>query len=134
MKAFLYAGAALMASAIIYGLTDYKASGNNSEFKNLYKAKQSITKENLATEKKIEGDAVNKTSVPVKASNNENEMDVQGSNASTPNNTGRKSAVTKKKKILSYKLFSRAALDERYIVKTLSADSTANKASSIEKH
>jgi hypothetical protein len=106
MKSILYVGAALMISASIYGFVDYNRTSNRKEFLNMYKSKDPATvsvtipqtneitpkKEMVAVEKVIE----ETTPTVLK------KINIPG-----------KKYKTVKKKELSYKLFSRAALDER---------------------
>ena len=54
MKSILYAGAALMIGASVYGFVDYRQNSRNTEFKNLYEEKQpALTPEVPKTEKAI---------------------------------------------------------------------------------
>jgi hypothetical protein len=142
MKSILYVGATLMIGASIYGFVDYKQTSHKKEFKEMYveektdgpvvapspnntepvvarvidkvvnkKTRPAVTKEirtekaetvpvikPLADEEKMNSSAttaIEKTSVTVIPSKENN--------------------VVKKKRKLSTKLFSRGALDERYI-------------------
>jgi len=151
MKAFLYAGAALMASAVVYGLVDYKTSSHNKEFRNLYKTEeQANTKTNhfeapreIVTEKtkeetSHEAYAKNSASIDVGKKNtagNKNVVNtVDPGRAASINMTSSKSFLSKKKKVLTYRLFSRAALDEKYLEKALPVDSATKNINHIEKH
>ena len=138
MKAILYAGAVLMAGASIYGFIDYKNSSRNKAFKNLYNTTETpvltevkeppaetnssvIKKEATATKKSNTVTADNKTSViateektkviATKMTTNPVEP-LKTEFASTVKLTPKPSSV-KRRKVISTKLFSRAALDER---------------------
>lgn len=128
MKAFIYTGAAIMAGAVIYGLIDYKTSSNAKEFKNLYKTEEQVKKEDVANTATGKSQT---TFVPVAIFNDDNKIDMKPTSVktSTANTSGQKS-VLKKKKVLNYKLFSRAALDEKYIQP---ADSATRKISRSDK-
>ncbi len=121
MKSILYVGATLMIGASIYGFVDYKKTNHNKEFADMYdenEAKEPLTivtkdrkeagikKESVSNEKPVAKDEKNaietknikKTIVDVKIS--------------------KKSVVQKKekkKRRFNSKLFSRGALDERYV-------------------
>ncbi|MBL0233620.1 MAG: hypothetical protein IPQ08_08135 [Chitinophagaceae bacterium] len=53
MKKMLYAGAALMIGASIYGFVDYKRTSQKKEFKTLYSEKKQVEKPNLTDEKTV---------------------------------------------------------------------------------
>ncbi len=117
MKSILYAGAALMIGASIYGFVDYSRASNKKEFKDMYTvekekpavitqktgtdqpAKVAIQKENKTDEKK------NATS----ANMNREEVD-ESEKFADEKKEGKK--VKKGKRKLSTKLFSRAPLRE----------------------
>jgi hypothetical protein len=106
MKSILYVGATLMIGACIYGFVDYKKTSSRKEFINMYKAKEqpvlpvTIVKTNEVTTKKetvaAEKPVTDTTTAVVK------KISVAG-----------KKYIPVKRKKLSYKLFSRAALDEK---------------------
>ena len=144
MKAFLYAGAVLMTGASIYGFIDYKKSTHNKDFTNLYKSddqavvtetKQPVadSKTSLVGNEKIaevkKNSEVVKTVYPV-TTTKEKTVTNMTMNPVDPVKTEAISNVTvtpkptsiKKKKVLSYKLFSRGALEEKYINKELKLD------------
>ena len=124
MKSILYVGATLMIGASIYGFVDYKKASRQNEFTKMYKAKEipeTPVKEKGFTEKKMEkiisvnedqtkhqtvteNKIIGNSATPVKVSLNENKT------------TGK--FKTGKRK-MSYKSFSRAALDERFIEKDI---------------
>ena len=106
MKSFLYAGAALMIGASIYGFVDFKQTSRKKEFKNMYTEAPAET----PTDVKAGNTTVTTTETSttnVNAAANETKKTV------VKKNTVVKKA--KKKRTYSTKLFSRGALDERYI-------------------
>lgn len=113
MKSFLYAGAALMIGASIYGFVDYKQTSRKKEFKNMYTEAPA----NVTTDPKTSNTAVSTTEVSnseVKTATNETKKaGNESKKAVVKKNTAVKK--TKKKRTFSTKLFSRGALDERYI-------------------
>jgi hypothetical protein len=114
MKSILYAGAALMISASIYGFVDYKKTKNNKEFKNMYTGEE-VSQPVAIPEK----DGV----IPVMESMEETKsiMPAKGTkealvlkeviNYETTEEPMKKSKVKKQKK-LDAELFSRAPLRE----------------------
>ncbi len=137
-----------MTGASIYGFIDYKKSSHNKEFTNLYKEPVSVAetkkpvtdpKTNVEAKKNF---SVEKKNVEVKKNNlvaitkkEKNEPDVVTKMVENPvnpaiteivnsDNMTPKSSSIKKKKVLSYKLFSRAPLEERYIEKELKLNET----------
>jgi hypothetical protein len=122
MKSILYVGAVLMTGACIYGFVDYRKVNNNKEFKSLYRSETANTKtlpsgEQVNDKKNIE--KVNEkpiSAVPVSATRL-----VAGDKPDPPklkevNSADSKRKATKRKK-LNYKLYSRAALEERPVIK-----------------
>lgn len=110
MKSILYVGATLMIGASIYGFVDYNKTRNKKEFKNMYAEKEvtkPVTEEKLpiVITEKIETPVVNK-----KAADDKSKVS---------NTTTAKKSVTKikkqKKRKFNTRLFSRGALDEKYI-------------------
>ena len=117
MKSILYAGAALMIGASIYGFVDYSQASNKKEFNDMYTVekekpavatlktdndqptKQAIRKEDKTGEKK------NVTPVNIKAKK-EDKSEKYADEKKEKNN------VKKGKRKLSTKLFSRAPLRE----------------------
>jgi hypothetical protein len=148
MKAILYAGAALMAGASIYGFIDYKKSSHDKAFTNLYKSHEPIVVSDVkepVTEiktvsvpekseaKKATTVAVKKTTVtPVVKKEGESKPSgkmninpietVKTETVKATISSVKSSSVKKKKKVLNHKLFSRGALDDRYIEKSLKLD------------
>jgi hypothetical protein len=133
MKSILYAGAALMIGASVYGFVDYRQNSRNAEFKNLYEEKQpAVTPEPPKTEKAIvpvrEISKVTKKSkktapVVVKTSNKELVTPVEVIEPEKPavntsqlaeTITEKKYSEAKKKKRLSRKMFSRGGMREEY--------------------
>jgi hypothetical protein len=110
MKTILYIGATLMIGASIYGFVDYKKTSRNKEFKNMYETKE--------------------TTAPVTSTVESDELTIKPAIHSPANaettiiqkeNKKVKSEKSGKKKKFSYKLYSRAALEEKYIEKELQA-------------
>jgi len=110
MKSILYIGATLMIGASIYGFVDYNKTRNKKEFKNLYAEKevtQPVVVEKLSTfnTKNIETPVDNKKAA---------DGNVTISNVLTEKKSVAKVYKQKKRKS-NTRLFSRGALDERYI-------------------
>jgi len=131
MKSILYVGATLMIGASIYGFVDYKKKIQTNEFKKMYAAKKVADPEEARNKTKdfiVKKDPVNKKGVaqvnsfakefitPVKKI--EPESAILNSSTVKENSTEKKYNNAKKKK-LSYKLFSRAPLDEKYITRKM---------------
>lgn len=135
MKSILYIGAFLMIGAGIYGFVDYKQTSKKTEFSKMYDSNDNIT--TPPTNEKI---AV--ITIPEKTSP-ENKADTKKIR-STKKRTGKKDESflinntdelplsdslvknilspgdhDKEKKEFSYKLFSRAPLEKKYITKEL---------------
>ena len=108
MKAVLYAGAALMIGASIYGFADYRKTTRNEDFKNMYEKKKERTLINTpATETNLvdpEADKPVEKQVPI--------LEKKVSNASADSKTKK----VKGSKKIHYKEFSRAPLDEKEFV------------------
>jgi hypothetical protein len=110
MKSILYAGATLMIGACIYGFVDYSKTRNKKEFKNMYSDQEVITP---AAEKQTPAVNTAKIETPVdhkKAA----EDDAVVSNTNTRQKTIAK-VVKKRNRTFNTRLFSRGALDERFI-------------------
>jgi hypothetical protein len=105
MKAILYTGAALMIGASIYGFVDYKQTSRKKEFKTMYKEPVTAAVEEPKTVTAPVVTTVAKAE-PVSAAENK---EIKKSTAAV------KKKNVKKKRTFSTKLFSRGALDERYI-------------------
>ncbi len=110
MKSVLYVGATLMIGASIYGFVDYKQTGSKKEFKDMYAGEKVAPTEKVTDSKIFE---------PVTSVKEITVADVKATNkAAVKSTTVKKSSpkkVAKKKRKFSTKLFSRGALDERYI-------------------
>lgn len=114
MKSILYAGAALMISASIYGFVDYKKTTRNKEFKNMYTGEE-VTQPVATPEKEdvipvMEPMVETKSVMPAK-SLKEDFVSKKATNLEATGNTIKKSKVKKQKK-LDTELFSRAPLRE----------------------
>ncbi|MER3497534.1 MAG: hypothetical protein C4308_02275 [Chitinophagaceae bacterium] len=138
MKTFLYAGAVLMVGASIYGFIDYKKSTHNKAFQNLYKETEAVSETKTNAQPTDEKTVVatltpdaKKTMVvktePVTAEAKKRNNEKMTINLIEPKTSAEikstevklKTTAIKKKKKISTKLFSRAALDERYIEKEI---------------
>jgi hypothetical protein len=147
MKSILYVGATLMIGASIYGFVDYKKTSRSKEFKKMYDSKEetspvatnekpntvvikpeAVIKEKTVVEKKqpvkkedvIENKLVAKEPiVPVEKINPET---ATINTSLKDNGAAETDKPVKTKKVLSYKLFSRAPLEEKYISKELKLD------------
>lgn len=103
MKAILYTGAALMIGAGIYGFADYKQTSRKKEFKTMYaEEKVPEASENTAVVKTVPLTA--STVTPAVAEKKEEKK-----------TTVVKKKTKKKKRTFNTRLFSRGALDEKYI-------------------
>src|SRR5436853_150354 len=102
MKAFLIAGAVLMTGASIYGFIDYEKTSRDKAFTKMYKPEEPLKVETkqAALEKKT---ALTNASVKTVKTEPVTAVTITSKPA--------------KKKKVSYKLFSRAALEEKYINK-----------------
>jgi hypothetical protein len=113
MKSILYAGAALMIGASIYGFADYKHTQNKKEFKEMYtEPVQPADEEVVADEKKTDNKTI--AVIPVvekKESNAIKKETVVKKNTVAVKKTIKK---TKKKRTFRIKDFGRGALDQRY--------------------
>ena len=110
MKSILYVGATLMIGASIYGFVDYNKTRSKKEFKTMY-AENELTKP--VVEEKLPVVIMEKMETPVvdkKAVNDKSTV----SNTTTVKKTVTKVKKQKKRKF-NTRLFSRGALDEKYI-------------------
>lgn len=122
MKSILYVGATLMIGASIYGFVDYNNTRSKKEFKNLY-AEKEVTqpavekKQSSANTEKIESSSDNKT------------VAVEKKVADNSTATTGKETKTKKQKKRTFKpeLFSRGALDEKYIKEEIKPETPKRK-------
>jgi hypothetical protein len=141
MKSILYVGATLMIGASIYGFVDYKQTSQKKEFSNMYIEEKENDQQVFATEEKKEPATVNEvttkksktqvkkvivpkeeTIAPIKPIAEDEEITVTerkeiGKSSvdikvAKDNNIEKK--ISKKRKF-NTKLFSRGALDERYV-------------------
>jgi hypothetical protein len=141
MKSILYVGATLMIGASIYGFVDYKKTSQSKEFKTLYAEPKEEQPEAVVTDNKIipaeEKTTVAKQKITArnkKESTKEEvapaikpidpgdrletvKKDIPADNVTTvaPAKENIIVKTVKKKRRFSTKLFSRGALDERYI-------------------
>jgi hypothetical protein len=101
MKSVLYVGATLMIGASIYGFVDYQKTSHKKEFNNMYKEKEVTEPAKVIDEKTaVVADKKEVTAKEEKVATEKKET---------------KKVAKKKKRKLDTKLFSRGALDERYI-------------------
>jgi hypothetical protein len=110
MKSILYVGATLMIGASIYGFVDYSKTRNKKEFKNMYSGKE-LTQPVVENKTPSLNTAIIETPV-----DNKKTADVNAVVSNT--NTIQKpiaKVVKKKNRTFSTRLFSRGALDEKYI-------------------
>ena len=110
MKSILYVGATLMIGASIYGFVDYNKTRNKKEFKNMYTDK-AVTQP--VVEKKLSTISMEKIETPV----DDKKITDVNTNVSNTTTIGKIIAKIKKqnKRTFSTRLFSRGALDEKYI-------------------
>lgn len=121
MKSILYVGATLMIGASIYGFVDYNKNRNKRELKNMY-AKKEITQplvdknQSSVNMDKVEPSVAEKKAV-AETKKTENTV--------ATNNT----AKTKKQKKRTFRpeLFSRGALDEKYIKEEIKPETPKTK-------
>ena len=140
MKSILYVGATLMIGASIYGFVDYKQNRNKKEFKEMYGEEKAIVPVEIINDKHTasleQNDNAEKQAVSNKklaitknpAISKEETFNAIKPNADdekvapaetkvtsqVSNNNGVEKKIKKKRKF-STKLFSRGALDERYV-------------------
>ena len=110
MKSILYVGATLMIGASIYGFVDYSKTRDKKEFKNMY-AEKEVTAP--IVEKKLSLVNTEKIETPV------DDKKAADDKAAVSNTAKSKKSIAKikkqKKRKFNTRLFSRGALDERYI-------------------
>ncbi|MEK7225038.1 MAG: hypothetical protein AAB221_05080 [Bacteroidota bacterium] len=156
MKSIFYVGATLMIGASIYGFVDYQKTSRKKEFSNMYKEPVTTDPEKMVVEKKVTT-AENKTVLVTekKANVKKNIVAKEESIAGirpiaadekldagtianiekagvtvTPSREAAK--VVKKKRKLNTKLFSRGAMDERYIEKEMKLETPKEKKESVK--
>lgn len=104
MKVILYTGAALMIGASIYGFVDYKQARSKKEFNAMYAAPVPVrTEETVSVAEPAVATGITPAAVAEKK---------EGEKKTAP---VKKKTIKKKKRKFSTKLFSRGALDEKYI-------------------
>jgi hypothetical protein len=114
MKSILYAGAALMIGASIYGFVDYKQSSRKKEFKKMYLG-ENVKTTDVITKPETKGDEKNVVEVN---SYPENEKVITTdpseitNKTGTPSNENKVIKKAKKKKKINTRFFSRAPLRE----------------------
>lgn len=114
MKSILYAGAALMIGASIYGFVDYKQSSRKKEFKKMY-LDENVKTTDVITKPETKGDEKNVVEVN---SYPENEKVITTdpseitNKTGTPSNENKVIKKAKKKKKINTRFFSRAPLRE----------------------
>lgn len=141
MKSILYVGATLMIGASIYGFVDYKQTSHHKEFTTMYEEEKEkepalitdikttepvIEKKVVVTEPKKNSPkkqtVIKEEVAPViepiadeeRMAVAKKEIDKTPVNVKTSKDSGIEKKISKKRKF-STKLFSRGALDERYI-------------------
>ncbi len=113
MKTILYAGAALMIGASIYGFVDYKSTQNKKEFKEMYADPAQLAEDEVvADEKQTDNKTVSAVSNAEIKENNELKNKTVTKKKSTILN--KKFKKIKKQRRLDIKDFGRGALDERF--------------------
>jgi uncharacterized protein HemX len=107
MKSILYVGATLMIGASIYGFVDYKQTSHKKEFTTMYSeeklAEPAMVAENKELSAELKKEEVANTEVK--------KTEVKKSTTKKK----KSSSVVKKKRKFSTELFSRGALDDRFI-------------------
>ena len=109
MKSILYVGATLMIGASIYGFVDYNQTRNKKEFKNMY-AEKETTK---PAEEKLPVVITKKIETPVVQKKAADDQSTVGNTATTKKPVAK--IKKQKKRKFNTRLFSRGALDEKYI-------------------
>ena len=140
MKSFLYAGAALMIGASIYGFVDYKNTSHKKEFNDMY-AEKKTTKPVVMTEEKVTAPVVEeKTETEKKVAKKTTVIKKQVITKEKKNPeegavtavTAEKKEVKKKKRRLSTEIFSRAPLREEVEEEVLPPAKTEKKTQNKE--
>ena len=115
MKTILYIGATLMIGACIYGFVDYKKTSRNKEFTKMYDSKE--TKDPILTNDKTKEMTTNTDGEATITKKDDVINEKTAIDLTLKENSS--VATNKPVKKLSYKLFSRAPLEEKYIDKEL---------------
>lgn len=129
MKSILYVGATLMIGASIYGFVDYNKTRNKKEFTNLYKEKEAVVPVTEVAVKKTDLVIEEKKSVVKK----KNEVTNKATTTTTTTTTVKKEAnktIKQKERKFRPELFSRGALDEKYIEKEIKPEDLKTKTES----
>ena len=115
MKAILYVGGAFMVAASIYGFIDYKRTSHDKDFKNLYDTRTEVSKTNETRDlNSVPEEAGTLAKVKSEAPVVSNDTDAKNKEL-TPASTTDKKPVAKNKRKITFKKYSRAALDEQYL-------------------
>jgi uncharacterized protein YwqG len=105
MKAILFTGAALMIGAGIYGFADYRQTSQKKDFQVMYAGDNAINSASAPVHAAVESDKITTSETTTAATETKA--------------TAAKSVVVKKKakkkKTFNTKMFSRGAMDERFI-------------------
>ena len=125
MKSILYVGVTLMIGASIYGFVDYSKTRHKKEFKNMYTDKE-VTQP--VAEKKLSAASMEKIETPVDGKKNTD------GNASVSHATPIGKTIAKvnkqRKRTFNTRLFSRGALDEKYIKEEIKPEAPKTKTES----
>jgi hypothetical protein len=109
MKSILYVGATLMIGASIYGFVDYTKTRDKKEFKNMY-AEKEVTQP--VVEEKLPAVNSGKIETPVDDKKAADDKAIVGNTIIDKKPVAK---IKKKKRTFNTRLFSRGALDEKYI-------------------
>ena len=111
MKAILYAAAALMMVASIYGFIDYSKTGNTKEFQTMYDDKTDEAKNEPEVQPVVSRkEVVNET--PVVAEKPAVVKEVPAGQIARKTTTRKKAKISSAKRKINYKSFSRAPIRE----------------------
>lgn len=111
MKSILYVGATLMIGAGIYGFADYKQTSRKKEFRNMYAEKKVTEPEVIANNIKAEP-LVEKKEIAATETNADTKKAGLKNTSTATKKTVKK---IKKRKTINTRMFSRGAMDERYL-------------------
>ena len=106
MKSILYVGATLMIGASIYGFVDYKQTSHKKEFTTMYSEEKLAEPAVVADNKELTAE------VKEEVANTEVKKTVVKKSTTKKK---KNSPVVKRKRKFSTELFSRGALDDRFI-------------------
>ncbi len=111
MKSILYVGATLMIGAGIYGFVDYKQTSRKKEFGKMY-AEKKITEPEVISNNITAQPLVEKK----ETATTETSADTKKAELKKTSTASKKTAKkVKKRKTLNTKMFSRGAMDDRYL-------------------